>query len=140
MSSTGRTSSRPSRASQSRPRLHQRHDALLRRGGRTRIVDRRLAFLALVVAPVVAEPAATAAEPVIIVVVLLLLLALRTIAPVPELRLRRQQKGEADARRHDGHKCSGFAHEIKLPIAVTPRSTPLPPVPVTGTPAASLTT
>src|SRR4029077_4001969 len=70
---------------------------LLRGWRRARIVDGRLAFLlavGIVIAPVI-PPATAPAAPVVVVV---LLLALRTIAPIPELRLRRQQQRKRDTR------------------------------------------
>jgi len=63
-----------------------------------------IAFLALPLVAPVAEPAATAAEPVVVV----LLLALRTIAPIPKLRLRRQQQRKRDNRCGGGHICAAY--------------------------------
>src|SRR5262249_27646805 len=94
---------------------------LLRRRRRMRIVGRGLTLVAWIRR----EP-----TPERVAIEGLLLLALRTITPVPELGLRRQQPDKADARPRRSHKSPGHdggAHDPSADRQIH-NTPPLPPL------------
>ncbi len=127
------------------------HDAgggvglLLRRTGRARIIRRCLAFVSVrpvatvtvTIAVTLARRIPTGTEPSAERVVVALLLALRPVAPVPELRLCRQHQRHADPDcryRGQSPELEGCAH--RLPTARSPGWRPLrnPAAPVSPRP------